>query len=109
MTIRGTNADTDVGCSLRLMRRELLVRVRPFRGMHRFLPTLLRLEGARTCEVTVGHRARRYGESKYGLNNRLWVGIADLWAVRWMKRRALRFEAKELSKSASRPGNAPER
>lgn len=89
------DSDTDVGCSLRVMRRELLARVRPFRGMHRFLPTLLRLEGARVVEVPVTHRPRRHGASKYGLNNRLWIGLADLWAVRWMQRRVLRYEVRE--------------
>ena len=87
--------DTDVGCSLRVMRRELLVGVHAFRGMHRFLPTLLRLEGARTVEVEVSHRPRRHGASKYGLHNRLWVGLVDLWAVRWMQRRALRYRVTE--------------
>ncbi len=98
------DADTDVGCSLRVMRRELLVGVRPFRGMHRFLPTLLRLEGARTVEVPVAHRPRRHGSSKYGLNNRLWAGLADLWAVRWMQRRALRYDVRECEITATALG-----
>ncbi len=93
--------DADVGCSLRVMRRSLLAEVRPFRGMHRFLPTLLRLQGARTVEVPVAHRPRRHGRSKYGLHNRLWVGLADLWAVRWMQRRAMRYRVDELETEAS--------
>lgn len=81
---------TDVGCSLRAMRTEQLRRLRPFRNMHRFLPTLLRLEGAtRVVEIPVSHRPRRHGVSKYGIGNRLWVGIADLYGVRWLQARHL--------------------
>ena len=63
--------------------------------MHRFLPTLLRLEGARVIEIPVGHRPRRYGRSKYGIGNRLFVGLIDLMAVRWMKSRSLRYGVRE--------------
>lgn len=81
---------TDVGCSLRAMRTAQLRRIRPFRNMHRFLPTLLRLEGAtRVVEIPVSHRPRRHGVSKYGIGNRLWVGIADLYGVRWLQARHL--------------------
>jgi len=77
---------TDVGCSLRAMRTEYVKRVRLFRNMHRFLPTLLRMEGAtKIVEMPVAHRERRYGVSKYGIGNRLWVGIVDLFGVRWMQ------------------------
>ncbi|UCE86116.1 MAG: glycosyltransferase family 2 protein [Deltaproteobacteria bacterium] len=86
---------TDVGCSLRVMRTEYLRRVKLYRGMHRFLPTLLRMEGARVTEVPVAHRPRRSGRSKYGIRNRLWSGLVDTFAVRWMQRRALRYRATE--------------
>jgi len=82
---------TDVGCSLRAIRTPYLRRIKLYRGMHRFLPTLLRMEGARIVEIPVSHRPRRFGASKYGVGNRLFVGIADLLAVSWMKRRALRY------------------
>ena len=78
---------TDVGCSLRAFRRELTSDLPLFTGMHRFLPTLLRLQGGRIREIPVRHRPRLHGESKYGIHNRLWVGIADLFAVRWMIKR----------------------
>jgi glycosyltransferase involved in cell wall biosynthesis len=87
---------TDVGCSLRVMRREFLEHVKLWRGMHRFLPTLLRLEGARVAELPVSHRARRHGVSKYGIRNRLFAGLVDVFAVRWMQDRALRYRAREL-------------
>ncbi len=80
---------TDVGCTLRACRAEFLRRVPVWKGMHRFLPTLLRMEGARVREVPVGHRARRYGQAKYGIGNRLWRGLADLFAVRWMQSRRI--------------------
>lgn len=78
---------TDVGCSLRVFRRELARDLPLFTGMHRFLPTLLRMQGGKLREVPVRHRPRLHGESKYGIQNRLWVGIADLFAVRWMQKR----------------------
>jgi hypothetical protein len=80
-------AIADVGCTLRVMPTALAARVPLFDGMHRFLPTLLRLSGGRLREVPVHHRPRRHGRTKYGIHNRLWRGIADLFAVRWMQRR----------------------
>ena len=86
---------SDVGCSLRAMRASSLRRVKLFKGAHRFLPTLLRLEGARIVEVPVSHRARREGRSKYGIGDRLFVGLVDVFGVRWLQRRALRYGVKE--------------
>jgi dolichol-phosphate mannosyltransferase len=86
---------TDVGCSLRVMRASYLRRVKLYRGMHRFLPTLLRLEGARVTELPVSHRPRRHGRSKYGIGNRLFVGLADVFAVRWMQKRQLRWRLRD--------------
>lgn len=80
----------DVGCSLRAFRRTAALGVPVFRGMHRFLPTLARLQGARLLEIPVRHRARHFGRTKYGIGNRLWVGIADTLAVRWWQRRFVR-------------------
>ena len=73
---------TDVGCSLRVMRTGFVRRVELSSGMHRFLPTLLRLEGARPAEVAVAHRPRRFGHSKYHLRNRLLPALRDVLAVR---------------------------
>jgi dolichol-phosphate mannosyltransferase len=86
---------SDVGCSLRVMRASFVKRLKLYRGLHRFLPTLLRLEGARLAELPVNHRPRRAGASKYGIGDRLFVGLADLMAVRWMIRRRLASEARE--------------
>jgi len=86
---------TDVGCSMRVMRTHFVRRIKLYRGMHRFLPTLLAFEGARVVEVPVAHRSRRYGRSKYGIGDRLVEGIVDLLAVRWMKSRALRYQRED--------------
>jgi len=86
---------TDTGCSLKAFRRASLSRIVLYDGMHRFLPTLLKMEGARVREVAVGHRPRRHGTSKYGIGNRLLPSFMDLLAVRWMKRRKLRYEVKD--------------
>lgn len=78
----------DVGCTLRAMRAEHLAGLPMFTGMHRFLPTLLRLQGARRIkQVPVNHRPRLHGEAKYNISNRVWRALADLFAVRWMQRR----------------------
>jgi len=63
--------------------------------MHRFLPTLLRLEGARVIEVPVSHRPRLQGKNKYGIGNRLFKGLRDLFAVRWMQDRYVRYDVEE--------------
>jgi glycosyltransferase involved in cell wall biosynthesis len=85
----------DTGCTLKVFRREALLRLHLYRGMHRFLPALLQMEGFRVTEVPVSHRHRRAGTSKYGTWGRLWTGLADLWAVRWMARRRLSYEIEE--------------
>ena len=78
----------DVGCALRVFRREPALKVPVFKGMHRFFPTLFRIAGyERIAEAPVNHRPRLLGETKYGVNNRLWVGIVDTLAVIWMRRR----------------------
>ncbi len=78
----------DVGCALRAMRKECLENIPVFKGMHRFLPTLIRISGhGKIIEIPVNHRPRTLGKTKYGVWNRLWVGIGDTMAVCWMKRR----------------------
>ena len=83
----------DINCPLKVFRREILDRVKLFNGMHRFLPTLARLEGFTVTEVKVAHRKRTEGRSKYGVWNRLFKGISDLRAVRWMKKNTLTYKA----------------
>ena len=85
----------DTGCSLKIMNAAMLKRIRIYRGLHRFLPTLMRLEGAKIIEVKVNHRQRRFGESKYTNLQRGIEGFYDVIAVRWMQRRYLKIEVKE--------------
>jgi glycosyltransferase involved in cell wall biosynthesis len=92
---------TDTGCSLKAYRTEYLRKIKMFTGMHRFLPTLLKMEGARVLEVPVNHRPRLAGEAKYGVWNygvwnRVFRSFRDLLAVRWMKSRHIRVEAEEV-------------
>ncbi len=86
----------DTGCSLKLFRREDYLLLPFFNHQHRFLPALLKGKGVALYLVDVGHRPRLRGVSKYGLWDRLWVGIADLFGVRWLLARTKPFpEVKE--------------
>jgi dolichol-phosphate mannosyltransferase len=85
----------DSGCTFRAFRRECLRGLVLYRGFHRFIPTLLKMRGYRVIEVPVRNRPRRFGRSKYGVLNRVFVATADLMVVRWMKNRLLRYEVAE--------------
>ncbi len=78
---------SDVGCSLKAYRRSFLLKLPAFNGLHRFLPALFQIQGARIRELPVSHRPRVHGVSKYSINNRLWRGIHDLVGVRWLQKR----------------------
>lgn len=78
----------DTGCGLKLFSRAAFLALPFFDHMHRFLPALIQRNGGRTISVEVSHRPRVYGQSHYGLHNRLWVGLVDLAGVMWLKRRA---------------------
>jgi glycosyltransferase involved in cell wall biosynthesis len=85
----------DTGCSLKAFRAEAVRALPLFAGMHRFLPTLVRMQGGRVTEVPVHHRPRRFGRTKYGMWNRGFRALVDAFAVRWMQRRALRYQVRE--------------
>ena len=85
----------DSGCTFRAFRRECLRGLVLYRGFHRFIPTLLKMRGYRVLEVPVRNRPRRFGQSKYGVLNRIFVATADLLVVRWMKSRMLHYEVAE--------------
>ncbi len=87
----------DTGCSLRVLKREVVHELPRFNGLHRFLPTLARFQGFRVVEVPVNHRPRQFGKSKYGIGNRLWRGILDCLAVRWFKYRLFSSERTQKS------------
>lgn len=80
----------DTGCAMRVFRHECLQAIFPFNGLHRFMPILVKNGGFRTLEIPVNHRPRVSGISKYGISNRLWRGICDLFAMAWYARRQLR-------------------
>ena len=82
----------DVGCSLKIFRRECLSKIKLYNGMHRFLPTLFKMEGFSVKEIKVKHHSRVYGKSKYNIRNRLFKSFIDLLAVRWMNKRKLNYE-----------------
>lgn len=83
----------DTGCTLKAFRRECLENLELYQGMHRFLPTLLRMRGFRVTQVPVSHHPRVAGKTKYGTWGRLVKGLADVWAVRWMKMNRLDYES----------------
>ena len=86
---------TDTGCSLKLVKRSAIERVALYNGMHRFLPTLVRMQGHKVIETPVNHRPRKYGVSKYGAMNRAMRGLVDCFAVRWMSKRMLTYKLKD--------------
>lgn len=79
----------DTGCGLKVFHRDAFLDLPAFDHMHRFLPALMQQRGRKVRSLRVNHRARRHGRSKYGLKNRLWVGIVDLLGVMWLERRRL--------------------
>jgi glycosyltransferase involved in cell wall biosynthesis len=85
----------DTGCSLKAFRREAVAPLKLLKGMHRFLPTLCRMEGFTVTQVKVNHRPRIHGETKYGVFDRLRATLPDLLAVRWMQTRVLRYRVRE--------------
>ncbi|HOH26880.1 MAG TPA: glycosyltransferase family 2 protein [Syntrophorhabdus sp.] len=96
---------TDVGCSVRVFKRECVKGIPVFKGMHRFLPTLVRMQGyTHIMESLVNHRPRVRGKTKYGIQNRLWVGLADLAAVKWMQSRLVFPEVQSMTSTTHREG-----
>ena len=79
----------DTGCGLKVFYRDKFLELPPFDHMHRFLPALVQHRGGVIQSLPVNHRPRVHGESKYGINNRLWVGIVDMLGVLWLKRRQI--------------------
>jgi dolichol-phosphate mannosyltransferase len=105
----------DTGCGLKLFPRQLFLDLPAFDHMHRFLPALARHAGGTVRSVPVTHRPRLCGVSKYGVFDRLGVGIVDLFGVMWLQRRALRplllgempAEAPSAAPRAARPSAVP--
>jgi glycosyltransferase involved in cell wall biosynthesis len=86
---------SDAGCCYRAFKRECIAAVKFFNGAHRFLPTLIKMEGFTVTEVPISHHARAAGQAHYGVWNRLFKSFRDLLAVRWMKSRRLHYKVVE--------------
>jgi dolichol-phosphate mannosyltransferase len=82
----------DTGCTLKAIRRECISALVPFKGMHRFIPALIKGAGYRLVEIPVNHRPRRFGQSKYGLGNRALRATIDMFGVRWLLSRRLNYK-----------------
>jgi glycosyltransferase involved in cell wall biosynthesis len=99
----------DTGCTLKAYRRECLQTLDLYHGMHRFLPTLLKMRGYRVTQVPVSHRPRLHGRTKYGTWRRLVKGLGDVLAVRWMKKNHINFdEVLEVLDQNSEASQKPE-
>jgi dolichol-phosphate mannosyltransferase len=83
---------SDAGCCYRAFKRECIENLKFFKGMHRFMPTLFKIEGFTVTEVQVRTNPRLAGKSNYGIGNRLFASFYDLIAVRWMKKRMFHYQ-----------------
>ncbi len=92
----------DTGCTLKAMKRECVSALLPFKGMHRFIPALVKGAGYRLVEVAVNHRPRKFGESKYGLGNRALRATMDMFGVRWLLSRRLDYRVLNESETQDR-------
>ena len=85
----------DTGSGLKVFARDMFLALPMFDHMHRFLPALVIRNQGKVISVEVNHRPRKLGTSKYGLHNRLWVGIVDMFGVMWLQRRPIRPALKD--------------
>jgi dolichol-phosphate mannosyltransferase len=85
----------DTGCTLKAMKRECIGALLPFKGMHRFIPALVKGAGYRLVEMPVNHRPRKFGQSKYGLGNRAFRATMDMFGVRWLLSRRLNYKMRK--------------
>jgi glycosyltransferase involved in cell wall biosynthesis len=85
----------DTGCTLKAMKRECVTALLPFKGMHRFIPALVKGAGYRLVEIPVNHRPRKFGLSKYGLGNRALRATTDMFGVRWLLSRRLNYKVRD--------------
>lgn len=86
---------SDSACGYRMFKRECVAELKFFKGMHRFMPTLIKIEGYNITEIPVRHHQRAAGVSHYGVWNRAFAAFYDLFAVRWMQKRMFRFSVSE--------------
>jgi dolichol-phosphate mannosyltransferase len=91
----------DTGCGLKVFRKESFLNLPYFDHMHRFLPALFLRAGGIVESLPVNHRPRSRGKSKYGMHNRLWIGMIDLLGVRWLIRRSYVPKYSEVADDAA--------
>jgi dolichol-phosphate mannosyltransferase len=84
----------DTGCTLKAMRRDCVHTLVPFKGMHRFIPALVKGAGYHLVELPVNHRPRRFGQSKYGFGSRAFRATMDMFGVRWLLSRQLNYKVR---------------
>ncbi|HEX8280137.1 MAG TPA: glycosyltransferase family 2 protein [Chthoniobacterales bacterium] len=92
----------DTGCSLKAMRHECIRTLVPFKGMHRFIPALVKGAGYKLVEIPVNHRPRKFGVSKYGLGNRAVRATVDMFGVRWLLSRQFKHELRDSAEAQLR-------
>ena len=86
---------SDAGCTYRAFKHECIDNLKFFKGMHRFLPTLIKIEGYTVMEIEVSNNPRFAGQAHYGVWNRLFASFYDLLAVRWMNKRMFKYQIAE--------------
>ncbi len=86
----------DSACSLKAYKREIIPKLKLFDGLHRFLTSIVKMNGFRLLEIPVNHRPRTKGQAKYGLWNRVFRSLRAAFAIRWMQRHVMVYEVKEL-------------
>lgn len=89
----------DSASSLKVYRASAIKGIKLFRGAHRYFPTLVKMRGGTVYETPVKHSHRFAGTAKYGFGNRAFVGLVDIFGVRWMKSRYIRYQANEVRPS----------
>lgn len=91
----------DSACGLKVFRRQCFQNMKLFRGMHRFLPTLAKIQGYTVLEIEVNHRPRIAGKAKYGVWNRAFCSLRDTFAIRWMASRTVNYQFIEITPNDS--------
>jgi dolichol-phosphate mannosyltransferase len=89
----------DSASSLKVYKRHCLEGIQLYTGMHRFMPTLVKMRGFTVLETPVKHSPRAAGVSKYGFGSRVLKAFYDVLAVRGMKKRYLRYQVTEVTRT----------
>lgn len=85
----------DTGCPLKIIHTDVAKKIPFFKGLHRFIPALIQLQGLKYAQIPVSHRQRVAGVSKFSMRNRFWGPLADCFAFRWMRKRYINYTIKQ--------------